>query len=96
MPRLFVSQSRLDQWVEQQRVVLQSNQMTLDDGRTFRLQEAVCFVEVVGGDADPHDLLGRVKSRRQLEKLGAEYYPGSVIFGETGYEIQDGFLAVPV
>lgn len=96
MPRLFVSQARLDEWVEQQRVELESNRMTLDDGRRFQLSEAVLFAEVVGGDADPNDLVGRVKSRRQLDELGAEHYPGSVIYGDTGYEVKDGYLADPL
>ena len=95
MPRLFISQKRLDEWVEQQRVQLDSNQMTLDDGRQFQLSEGVHFVNVIGGDADPNDLLGRVKTKRQLSDLGAEHFPGSVILGEVGYEVVDGFVGEP-
>ena len=52
MPRLFISQQRLDEWVEQQRVRLEGKQMTLeDDGRVFQLEEGVFFAEVVGGEA---------------------------------------------
>ena len=96
MARLFVSQARLDEWVEQQRVELESNRMTLDDGRRFLLNEAVFFAQVVGGDTDPNDLVGSVKTRKQLDELGAEHYPGSVICGETGYEVKDGYLADPL
>ena len=95
MPRLSISQVRLNKWIDQQRVQLDSDEMTLDDGRRFRLLEGVYFVEVIGGDADPNDLLGRVKTRAQLEQLGAEHYPGSVILGEVGYEVRDGFVGEP-
>ena len=92
MPRLFISQERLNEWVEQERVQLESNEMTLDDGRKFKLMEGVCFDEVIGGEEDPNGLIGRVKTKSQLEDLGAEHFPGSVIIGEIGYEVRDGFV----
>jgi hypothetical protein len=96
MARLFISQKRLDEWVEKQRVELEGNEMTLvDDGRRFSLAEGVCFAEVVGGDEDPNDLLGRVKTKAQLDEMGAEHFPGSVIIGEVGYEVRDGFVGEP-
>jgi hypothetical protein len=95
MARLFISQKRLDEWVEQQRVELSGNEMTLDDGRRFMLAEGVCFAEVVGGEADPNDLIGRVKSKAQLDEMGAEHFPGSVIVGDVGYEVKDGFIGEP-
>ena len=95
MPRLFISQQRLDEWVEQQRVQLDAMQMTLDDGRVLQLEEGVYFSEVIGGEADPNDLVGRVKTKHQLDELGAEHYPGSVIMGDVGYEVRDGFVGKP-
>ena len=95
MPRLFMSQQRLDEWVEEQRVQIERNQLTLDDGRQFTLAEGVYFAEVIGSDSDPNDLLGRVKTKQQLEELGAEHFPGSVIMGDMGYEVTDGFVCLP-
>jgi len=95
MSRLFISQERLDEWVEQDRVKLEDGWMTLQDGKRFRLVQGVFFVEVVGGDPDPHELVGLVKTKAQLAQMDAEHYPGSVIIGDVGYEVREGFVGEP-
>ena len=62
------------------------------EGQTYSIQAAVRFLETVCGGADPHDLLGRVKTLPQLAQLGAEHYMDSVLLGDTGYEVQQGFV----
>lgn len=95
MPRLFLSQQRLDEWVEQERIQISEDTMTLDDGKRFRLVPAVYFVSLVGTESDPHDLVGRVKTKAQLASLQAEHYRDSVILGETGYQVVEGFVGEP-
>ena len=96
MARLFISQGRLDSWVSEDRIKVDGDVMRLgDDPRTFKLRPAVRFMKVAGGGDDAHNLLGKVKLVADLEKQGGEYYPESVILGDTAYDVQDGFVGEP-
>jgi hypothetical protein len=97
MARLFISQDRLDAWTMEHRVAVEGDRMTLaDDGRSFRIRPAVRFLRVSGPDADPHDLVGKVKDEVALADLGADQYMNSVIMGDTAYDVQPGFLGDPL
>lgn len=96
MSRLYISQRRLDEWVEQERVSLEETQMTLANGKRFLLIPAVHFVEVVGTDQDPNQLLGTVKTQQQLLVMSAEHYRDSVIVGDVGYQVLEGFVGEPL
>jgi hypothetical protein len=95
MPRLFISYARLDQWVEQQRVTLDGNSLATNDGKRYRLVPAVHFNAVVGSDADAHELLGKVKTERQLSEMHAEHVQDSVLLGEVGYQVVEGYVGEP-
>ncbi|MGC3997235.1 MAG: hypothetical protein QM767_06880 [Anaeromyxobacter sp.] len=94
---LFVSQAMLDTWAEQGKIELDRNVMALlageGKGRRYALEPAVRFLRVVGEEADPHGLVHKVKSVAQLRELGAEPFNDSCLMGDTGYEVQPGFLA---
>src|SRR5512133_1339019 len=94
---LFVTQSMLDHWADQGRIDFVGNVMTLlagaGKGRSYALEPAARFLRVVGGEADPHGLLEKVKPLAQLRQLGAEAVGDSCILGDTAYEIEAGFLA---
>jgi hypothetical protein len=98
MSRLFISVERLDNWTEEGRATLENNRMTLTElGRSFSMKPAVAFQAVTGGsDSDPHDLLGRVKSKTALEEMGAEQFGNSVIYNDTAYDVVDGFIGEPL
>jgi hypothetical protein len=99
MARLFISQERLDAWSGEQRVQVDGDVMTLaDDGRAFKIRPAVRFLRLAAGgdEADPHDLVGKVKLESDLDKMGADHFIHSVILGETAYDVQPGFLGDPV
>lgn len=71
--------------------------MTLTElGRAFSMTPAVCFVSTTGQDDDPHDLVGRVKSKPQLAEMGAEQLSNSVIYADTAYDVIDGFIGEPL
>ena len=71
--------------------------MTLTElGRAFSMTPAVCFVSTTGQSPDPHDLVGRVKSKPQLEAMGAEQLSNSVIYNDTAYDVIDGFIGEPL
>lgn len=93
MPRIFVSQQRMQQWTEDGKVSVQDNIMSLPNlGRSFRLTEAVYISRVVSDGGDVHALVGRVKTMPQLKALGAETYHNSLIIGEAAYECEPGFV----
>ncbi len=71
--------------------------MTLTElNRKFAMKPAVHFVKATGQDHDPHDLIGRVKSKEALQEMGAEQFASSVIYNDTAYEIVDGFIGEPL
>ena len=90
---LFIGQHTLTTWMDQEKVEFQDNVMTVKaDGRCFKLVEAVRFLKVEGGDEDRSSLLGRVKTDKQLESMGAERYRDSVIHRDVAYKVQEGFI----
>lgn len=94
---LFVSQAMLDSWAEQGKIDFVGNVMTLvageGKGRSYALDPAVRFLEVLGADADPNQLLRKVKSMAQLRELAAEAVNDSVVLGDVAYRVEPGFLA---
>jgi hypothetical protein len=97
MSRLFISVDRLDSWTAEGRASLEGDRMTLTElGRAFSMTPAVCFVSTTGQSEDPHDLVGRVKSKPQLEAMGAEQLSNSVIYNDTAYDVIDGFIGEPL
>ena len=96
MPRIFVSQRRVQQWTEEGRVAIDGNQMTLPElGRTFKLTEAFYVQRAVSEDGDQFKLAGRVKTRTQIATLGGEVFLNSLIIGDTAYEGDPGFIGEP-
>ena len=97
MARLFISQERLDAWTAEAKVRVEGDEMTLvEDGRSFTIRPAVLFIKVAGNDADPSDLLGRVKDEDALAAMGADQYMNSVIVGDTAYDVRSGFVGDPL
>ena len=97
MSRLFISVERLDNWTEEGRAALEGDRMTLTElGRSFVMKPAVAFQGVSGSESDPHDLIGRVKSKDALEEMGAEQFGNSVILNDTAYDVIDGFIGEPL
>jgi len=90
---LFIAQQTLATWMDQEKIDFDHNVMTIKaDGRTFKLIEAVRFVKIEGDEEDKPGLLGRVKTNRQLEEMGAERYRDSVLFEDVAYRVQEGFI----
>jgi hypothetical protein len=83
----------LQQWTDQGKVRLDDATLTLvDEQRTVTLIPAVRFTRLIDDGDDPNRLIGKVKTRDQLVELGAEHYMDSVILGDVGYTVLEGFL----
>lgn len=71
--------------------------MTLTElGRSFAMRPAVAFTRAAGQDHDPHDLVGRVRTKADLAEMGADQLQSSVIYQDTAYEVVDGFIGEPL
>ena len=95
--RVFFPQAALDQWIVDGSIDLSGSELTiLEEGRKYRLAEAVHVVREVTGAGDPHELVGRVKSVQYLMELGAELVESSMILGENAYDVVPGWLGSPI
>ena len=94
--RVFFPQTALDEWVGENRADIKGEELTLkNEGRRYRIIEAVRVLREVTGADDPHELLGRVKTRAFLVELGAELLEGSMILGDNAYDVIQGFVGSP-
>jgi len=94
--RLFVPQSLLDLWLSEERVQVEGETMiTQPEAQRFHLTTALLFKEEVTGEADAHDLIGKVKTLEQLAEVGAEHYADSVVLGDNAYQCVEGFTGTP-
>jgi hypothetical protein len=95
--RVFFPQGALDEWVGEDRADLKGEDLLLRaEGRRYRIIEAVHVVREVTGADDPHELLGRVKTRAFLTELGAEMLESSMILGDNAYDVVQGFIGAPI
>lgn len=95
--RLFIAQEALDQWVADGRgEVVQDELLDRSSSRRFRLREGVRFLSEVTGAEDTLGLVGKVKDLEQLSALSGEHMADSVIVGDNAYQVQQGFVGVPI
>jgi hypothetical protein len=95
--RVFFPQTALDDWVGDNRVDIKGEDLLLkSEGRRYRIIEAVRVMREVTGADDPHELLGRVKTRAFLTELGAEMLESSMILGDNAYDVIQGFVGAPI
>jgi hypothetical protein len=95
--RVFFPQAALDEWVNDNRVDIRGEDLLLkDQGRRYRIIEAVRVTREVTGADDPHELLGRVKTRAFLTELGAELLETSMILQDNAYDVIQGFVGAPI
>ena len=95
--RIFFPQETLDVWVASDCVDFSFEELLLKgENRRYRTIEAVRVVEEVAGGGDPNELIGKVKSRAYLAELGAEILEGSMVIGDSAYDIVPGFAGEPI
>ncbi len=94
MNKLFFSHRILDSLVEEGRIRLDKNILTLLDGEqlSFELEPAYRFIKTADNGPDPHNLVGRIKYEKELKAMRAELYLNSVLYRDTAYEVEPGFI----
>lgn len=94
--RIFFPLGSVEEWESEGKVEVNDVELVvLADARRYRLEEAAHVLrEVTGGDC-PRALVGKVKSRAQLDEWGAELYDTSMILGDNAYDVVPGWLGTP-
>lgn len=91
--KLFLPQKTLEEWSGAEKADLHDGKLMVAETKaTHAVTPAVHFIKLVSG-ADANALVGKVKTMKQLDQLGAEHMMDSVILGETAYEVAPGYLA---
>ena len=95
--RLFFPQACLDQWGIEGKIELTPTELViLAEGRRYEITEVVRVVVEVTGAADPHGIVGKVKSKAELEEMGAEIFESSMLIGDNAYDVVPGWAGTPV
>lgn len=94
MKKLFFSQRMLDALAEEGKLILEGNVLTLlaKDRPSFTLEPAYRILQTSDGGPDPHGLIGLIRSERALKEMRAEIYLDSVIYRDTAYQAELGFI----
>ncbi len=94
MKKLFFSQRILDALAEEGKLILENNVLTLlaKDRPSFTLEPAYRILRTADGGPDPHGLLGVIMSEHVLREMHAEIYLDSVIYRDTAYQAEQGFI----
>jgi len=94
MGKLFFSQRVLDSLINEGKITLEGNIVTLTspDRPQFELAPAFQFVRTADGGPDPNNLVGRIKYEKDLRALNAEIYLDSLILRDTAYVVEPGFI----
>ncbi|MCW5827955.1 MAG: hypothetical protein KIT79_01445 [Deltaproteobacteria bacterium] len=97
---VFFSNQIIDTWSEGKKIAIAENVLTVNKapGVTvqFMLDEAYRFVKTSDGSPDPHQLIGKVRTVKQLEQMGAEAYMNSCIYKDIAYDVEQGYLGRPL
>ncbi|MDF2692152.1 MAG: hypothetical protein K0S65_535 [Labilithrix sp.] len=94
--RVFFPQACLDQWGIEGKIELTPTELViLAEGRRYEITEVVRVVVEVTGSPDPHDIIGKVKSKAELEGIGAEILENSMIIGDNAYDVVPGWAGAP-
>lgn len=94
--RIFFPQDALDRWLASGAIEVSGSELTVvAEARHYRIAEGAHIVREVTGAPDQNDLVGKVKSKRFLEELGAELLETSMIIGDNGYDVIPGWLGSP-
>jgi hypothetical protein len=80
--------------IDEGKIQLDRNIITIlaPDKPRFELEPAVRFVRTADNGPDAHKLVGQIKYEKDLRAMNAEIYLSSVIYGDTAYEVEPGFI----
>lgn len=91
---MFFPQRILDALADEGKLTIEGNVLTIlsRDRPSFELEPACRIARTADGGPDPHGLVGLIKSAKALREMGAEVYLDSVIYKDTAYQAEPGFI----
>jgi hypothetical protein len=95
--KLFFSQELINTWTDDEKVIFENDVLYINTSsgkKEYRLTPASRFLKISGDEPDPHGVLEKVFTQKELEGKGADVYLNSAIIGETAYEVEPGYVAV--
>jgi hypothetical protein len=94
MSKVFFSQTVLDGLINEGKITLEGNILTLlaPDRPSFELEPAFRITATADNSPDPHGLVGKIRYEKSLRAAKAEIYMDSIIYGETAYRADPGFV----
>ncbi len=97
---VFFSNTIIDTWSEGKKITIQNNLLTVHKAPgvevRFVLDEACRFVKTSDGAGDPNALIGKVRTKGQLDQMGAELYMNSCIYKDVAYDVEQGYIGRPM
>ena len=98
MVRVFVSQNCIDRWLGAGGIGIEGDFLRFHavPRAILYINPSVYFVRIDGGEVDPYDIVGAVKTSQELAQKGAEHFESSVVLGDYAYTVNPGFVATPV
>lgn len=84
----------LDALAEEGKLILENNVLTLlaKDRPSFTLEPAYRILRTSDGSPDPHGMVGLIRSEQALREISAEVYLDSIIYRDTAYQAEQGFI----
>ncbi len=94
MSKIFFSQSILDSLIQEGRIRLEGNVLTLlaGDNPSFELESGYRILRTADNGPDPHGLVNEIRYEKELRQANAEIYLDSLIYNDTAYAIEPGFI----
>lgn len=95
--KIFFPQEILDEWILTDKIKIENDILTLlSEEKSYKIEPSVHFISESTGERDKNDLIGKVKTKKKIEQLGADLYFDSVIIGDNAYKVVTGFLGTPI
>ena len=94
MKKIFFSHHFLDKLVQEGKISIEGTILTLmtPDRPSFELEPSCRVTKTAGTASDPHHLVGRIMYEKDVKAMGAEIYLNSLIYRDTAYEVELGFI----
>jgi hypothetical protein len=94
MNRLFFSQRILDGLIDEGKIRLDKNIITIlsKNNPSFELQAAYRFARTADNGPDPYNLVGQIRYETDIKAMPAEMYLDSIIYRDTAYVAEAGYI----
>jgi len=94
MKKIFFPQHLLASLSDEGKLTLEGNVVTIRtrNPQTFTLEPAYRILRTSDGSPDPQGFVGTIHTEQALRDLQAEIYLDSVIYRDTAYQAESGYI----